>query len=831
MVLPDLQRQFVESQNKYKQLGEAQSQHDKIQDLKNEMAWAQVVAVENELEKQQAKKEIIVQKMVDLESHVTNFDADLTKMKSMILEQENRKEAQLRQEASLKEKMKEIRDQKAQIAQKLTDSLRTQEKMNKDITNEKRCLAVIESKLKQENEKLEVDLSSRKERIMEKISCLTQDIVSLNETIQEKDKEIVQQDQIYNETVNKLRELENESTQINSKIQTARRQLRDIEHTKKNHLSAYGPSMPDILRDIQKETRWQSPPVGPLGLYVELSDKKWGSVIEQLLDSLLNSFMVTNYTDQRLLNKILASHRCHSRIYVSNLDRFDFRDGEPDEKFQTILRLLKFKNEQVMRQLIVTAKIEKTILVENRSDGDSIMHRPPRNVSNCYSIDGFQIGLRGGGFGTFALAVYNKVPRLSQVSESRHKEIETEIQRLELEQKEIKTEQKKVDQNSREADQRKRAIEASIVGINKEIRDKQAEIRDLKQEIDDLEPANIVALEEKKLEHENNIQQIAGQFRNESSHVISNKQKLLEYDQSLSETSDMISSINLELELIQKQIDDISQKLEKEELSLSANQEKLSKGKLVIQGIDSQIEAISSKLQTVTSQAHAYCSERVKVTKSMEVLAREIQCAETALEEVQQSLGQSLEQCRDELILRGQAFKKARVEIKETEVFVKDLDEALETRIDRWQSFLRSMSKRTRMNFQYNLAKRGFKGKLEFNHGEQKLYPLVQVNDQTQTASKERDPKSLSGGEKSFSTICLLLALWESMECPIRCLDEYDVFMDAANRKISTKMIIESARRTHGVQYILITPQSMDDVDMGDDVIISRLGDPRKKVA
>lgn len=52
------------------------------------------------------------------------------------------------------------------------------------------------------------------------------------------------------------------------------------------------------------------------------------------------------------------------------------------------------------------------------------------------------------------------------------------------------------------------------------------------------------------------------------------------------------------------------------------------------------------------------------------------------------------------------------------------------------------------------------------------------------TQSKEKDPKSLSGGEKSFSTICLLLALWEAIGCPIRCLDEFDVFMDAVNRSV-----------------------------------------------
>ncbi len=61
------------------------------------------------------------------------------------------------------------------------------------------------------------------------------------------------------------------------------------------------------------------------------------------------------------------------------------------------------------------------------------------------------------------------------------------------------------------------------------------------------------------------------------------------------------------------------------------------------------------------------------------------------------------------------------------------------------------------------------------------------------TRKNSKDPKSLSGGETSFSTMCLLLALWESISGPFRCLDEFDVFMDAANRKLSMQMLVSSS--------------------------------------
>jgi len=102
--------------------------------------------------------------------------------------------------------------------------------------------------------------------------------------------------------------------------------------------------------------------------------------------------------------------------------------------------------------------------------------------------------------------------------------------------------------------------------------------------------------------------------------------------------------------------------------------------------------------------------------------------------------------------------------------------------------------------------------------------------DETKTNSKGRATKTLSGGEKSFSSICLLLSLWEAMSAPIRCLDEFDVFMDDVNRDVSSRMIISAARRQVGRQFILITPKGLGSgVEMGEDVQIHKLSDPRAK--
>lgn len=62
------------------------------------------------------------------------------------------------------------------------------------------------------------------------------------------------------------------------------------------------------------------------------------------------------------------------------------------------------------------------------------------------------------------------------------------------------------------------------------------------------------------------------------------------------------------------------------------------------------------------------------------------------------------------------------------------------------------------------------------NHKEKKLD--LQVEPDATKVSKGREAKTLSGGEKSFSTICLLLSLWDAMGAPVRCLDELYVISE-----------------------------------------------------
>ena len=77
------------------------------------------------------------------------------------------------------------------------------------------------------------------------------------------------------------------------------------------------------------------------------------------------------------------------------------------------------------------------------------------------------------------------------------------------------------------------------------------------------------------------------------------------------------------------------------------------------------------------------------------------------------------------------------------------------------------------MQFLFHLSNRGFTGKLTFDHEHNALHVRVQTEETGKRKKQYKDSRALSGGEKSFSTICLLLTMWESVGCPLRCLDEF----------------------------------------------------------
>ena len=97
--------------------------------------------------------------------------------------------------------------------------------------------------------------------------------------------------------------------------------------------------------------------------------------------------------------------------------------------------------------------------------------------------------------------------------------------------------------------------------------------------------------------------------------------------------------------------------------------------------------------------------------------------------------------------------------------------------------------------------------------------------------TKFDDVRNLSGGERSFITLSLLLALGSRVEAPFRIMDEYDVFMDQTVRSLTLREILDQAShaRNKNKQFIIVTPQQLNDIKTSNTVRIHKMPNPTRE--
>lgn len=88
-------------------------------------------------------------------------------------------------------------------------------------------------------------------------------------------------------------------------IAEAENQFRALGREGGSRQNGYHPDMHVLLKAIQNEKSFGSPPVGPIGHHVTLLQPKWSSILESMFGGTLNSFIVSSKRDSDLLTAIM----------------------------------------------------------------------------------------------------------------------------------------------------------------------------------------------------------------------------------------------------------------------------------------------------------------------------------------------------------------------------------------------------------------------------------------------------------------------------------------------------------------------------------------------
>lgn len=263
-----------------------------------------------------------------------------------------------------------------------------------------------------------------------------------------------------------------------------------------------------------------------------------------------------------------------------------------------------------------------------------------------------------------------------------------------------------------------------------------------------------------------------------------------------------------------------------------------------INTINNKATALETELASMFTTALTI-GPRTETSKNVAVLSKELKRLTSVLEEMAKNqpdpaqLAAELEDARS-------AFEKSRSVVKAEESMIEKLTRTVVKRQDMWRIWRSGIIKRSMVEFILMLAARDFQGCLTYDNEACeltiKVKPKAQVlsdklhqqsreeeEDEEKEEERERDVRQLSGGEKSYSTSCFLFSLWSSMAAPLRCLDEFDVFMDNVNRDYVIQELVKCARSS-GVQFILITPNAIwNSIKLDCDIKVIRLADPDRQ--
>ncbi|KAF8595961.1 P-loop containing nucleoside triphosphate hydrolase protein [Ceratobasidium sp. AG-I] len=829
-VVPDLKRQFTEAQTKYREAQAAQQQHQRVTDLEHEVAWAhmkikkaqmEVAVADHETAKKTVEK---AQGLVETaEAEMKQAEAEVTSASQQGSAEDNAEKIE-EQRKTLREDLKAKKNKLTEVKIQKTEMNSALQQCNTAIEGLTTRILAEEAKLQDGRRELREKLNLDMERVQKQVKteennvadCQT-NITNLVQLVRTKRGEYDQ--------VNASRE------KLRADIMAVQKNIERLMGSQKNKINLFGSHLDRVLADIS-HVRWQGrTPVGPLGQYVELKDPRWAPLMRVNLGGLMASFAVTDSRDREPLSRILQKHGNQQvNILVGEVDLFDYSRGEPPADILTPLRVLNIKDEWVVRLLINSAAIERTCITNTRAEAQTLLDSV-QGVSNVLSADLMRSQkYADGGFFTSAL----RKPRQEDRSNWYFKDadpaesirVEQEkLVALEQEYANVNPKLAEIEAEGRKSDAKVKELQKLESGIRQKLFKLRDELARLNEQADEEAPASVQGLHEARKEEEERKQSIIAQF---------------------TAVAEREATLNSELKPLVEQLDEIRKNGERVEQRNRENKAKLEpllerrllsvkrlehyQGRL--QKAQSELELASQAENVVVEEYDTWHSEALKISQPVETdrtpesIDAEVEVLKKALRDRERRHGQSIEEIAQEVQSTQDALDKTQKEFASMKSFNKGLRLAMGVRLDTWHAFRKHISLRTKQQFSYYLGQRGYRGSIEFDHSAHTL-DLRVITDESNPNAKDKDPKALSGGEKSFSTICLLMSLWEALGCPIRCLDEFDVFMDQVNRHIAMQTMVSTARASDKKQYIIITPLDVSS-NLASGVRIHKMADPER---
>ncbi|WVQ73133.1 hypothetical protein IAR50_002697 [Cryptococcus sp. DSM 104548] len=853
--LPDLKSKCESLKRKIQASKKVMRQKKRHQKLLTELCWSYVIEKENLRDVARGQINELEEKIDRAQTEVHKIDKEKPLLADRIQTTERDVKRFDESAKPLQQAVKAARAKEAEAKRELRAMQSSLEELGTQLEQERASLRRMEQEIAEKLRLKEPEQQQAREKLLARRNKLEEILskLKLERPARDRDRDAKFQEQ--QKLKAELNNIDGAIHDCDTQRQSIRRQIDEVHQAKNNRLLSFGYNIEPLMHEISS-TNWKhSKPIGPMGMHVSLEDMRYAEVLQSLLGSVLCGFAVRDHDDSAKLGEMIRRHFQRGyrpgnvpndnsarppAVYKHTGDRFDFSQGDLSKHGATVLSVLKIDNDDVLRILVDNSRIEKTMVAPNLVEGNqtidhmlSITNMPHITV-NC--ADNMTTSGSKSGRSSGPVNKYRGKALFARDSTSAIAGYERQLQ---------------------ENDARKQELLKARQDIDKRIKDLQKEMSDINHILNNLSAkvapleANLDETKLKLIETNTSEMDSFESLRDEMQEVISQLEiKIQESTADVEKQQQVYEERGREIQERQNESDahapnkrkylEILEGFVKKQSELHNAQKhyenSVSGYKRSLAVAQEHLESVEEDVRTMTAKAVAYAPERCETQRTSADLEAERAVLDNSIAEASKSLGYDLTELTA-------TFKSARLRQSEAISSIKDLkflrkvlSGAIKNRHAWWHETRSNISIRAKTAFVVFESFRNMEGRLNFVHESQKLSLVIHnsTNSESQDGTMTRTShykgaKSLSGGERSFSTVSLLLALWATVPCPIRALDEWDVFLDAANRKVAAKNLMEGAKESDGKQYILITPLDMQGIDTaGPDKKVIRMADPER---
>ncbi|XP_073726011.1 structural maintenance of chromosomes protein 6 isoform X1 [Misgurnus anguillicaudatus] len=828
--LKDLRQLFLQKKERYESLSSLDDLRRTLEDLKQKMAWCLVREMECQVE--QLKEQI--------EREESEF-----KLKEKLELCQNKVSVSEKKSQEIQQKiwrLTEEQDSLAEESRKFKEEIKVKSKAQK---NQEVIYVCAENKLKQ-LEKEQCLLQDRIHKInhslrrsheaeqiqrLKKISAFKKQLEKLEAESNVLNQEIKDKQQALLKGREEYDKLSMEEKEIQACLESKLKRKKQLMASRSNRLRRFGDSMPELLQSIDRafaQGRFIKKPVGPIGACISLKDPSLVVAVESCLRSFMKTFCCDNYKDEKVLQELMSPYFPRGSRPQIIVCRFTDRAyklqgrGVCHPEFPSVLDALNIENPVITNCLIDMRSIESILIIKEKARARKVMQgsRPPKNCREAFTAEGDQV------FSNRYYTPENEVlvKYLGGDPEAEIRLVESEVENNQAQLSRFQLHLRSVKEDIQSMEEKLRSVIVTCKHNQENINKVKASITEL-ENIEEPQTEDISSLEEDARENQQKIESQRRTVTDAQKDLKKHERSLMNINQQYKDVKNKMERLSDEVEQIKEEQVKAESEYSKLDQTMQVLTKKLKSHQDNIQTMRAELSLKEEETRAFEAKAKEICPERPHVNLSTKSIDVEITRLRQKINTHERNHGDKEQVIREYAEAHGN-YKSKSNQLRDLKKFIDRLDNIMTDRQARYKILRRSLSVRCKLYFNNFMIKLQCCGSMMFDHNNETL--SISVKPPGRENDSVSDMRSLSGGERSFSTVCFLLSLWEITESPFRCLDEFDVYMDMHNRQISLDLLLELSERQQLRQFIFITPQSTSNLPKSAHIKIHQLQDPER---